>query len=404
MGTLKGQNFRICTYDTTAAKYKVVGMATNCTVTLTNNTDDAYNKRDTGMASKPVTISKGWQVQVESLNVADCRCNAHRHQVDDTVHTDVGRDCNQRQQSREKATFARKGSAYLNDATFNFNDRENSQRVFQFTGTGALEVVGSSEATEVIALGSYTKGQFVRLFLGSDNTAAPSTVIAAAKTLSLHVSLTLEDATTKDTAGDWLVQEPTALNYDISQCACTQWRDHHLCCWCKGIGRPRNHLRGWHTSQVEDCERQRRQQPHSRFCHRKWLSSAHSADTERTKPSERHLRRTTHRLRRLHRGCVIPTKAARPHLIFSFNVSGRAVLFLKLNPKEDMKEATIKIAGKEVKVAYCYATEILFSDYTGQEFSEVYQRGCRRQEYAVVIEESAVCHSVSHHCLQPKQE
>lgn len=35
-----------------------------------------------------------------------------------------------------------------------------------------------------------------------------------------------------------------------------------------------------------------------------------------------------------------------------------------------MKEATIKIAGKEVKVAYCYATEILFSDYTGQEFSE----------------------------------
>jgi hypothetical protein len=44
--------------------------------------------------------------------------------------------------------------------------------------------------------------------------------------------------------------------------------------------------------------------------------------------------------------------------------------FFKLNPKEDMKEATIKIAGKEVKVAYCYATEILFSDYTGQEFSE----------------------------------
>lgn len=35
-----------------------------------------------------------------------------------------------------------------------------------------------------------------------------------------------------------------------------------------------------------------------------------------------------------------------------------------------MKEAIIKIAGKEVKVAYCYATEILFSDYTGQEFSE----------------------------------
>ena len=68
----------------------------------------------------------------------------------------------------------------------------------------------------LFSLGSYTKGQFVRLFLGSDNTAAPTTVIAAAKTLSLHVSLTLEDATTKDTTGDWQVQEPTALNYDIS--------------------------------------------------------------------------------------------------------------------------------------------------------------------------------------------
>jgi predicted secreted protein len=86
----------------------------------------------------------------------------------------------------------------------------------QFQGSGPLETVGSSEATDVIAIGSYTKGQFVRLFLGIDNTVAPSTVIAAAKTLSLHVSLTLEDATTKDTAGDWTIQEPTALSYDIS--------------------------------------------------------------------------------------------------------------------------------------------------------------------------------------------
>ena len=28
--------------------------------------------------------------------------------------------------------------------------------------------------------------------------------------------MTLEDATTKDTAGDWQVQEPTALSWDIS--------------------------------------------------------------------------------------------------------------------------------------------------------------------------------------------
>jgi hypothetical protein len=28
--------------------------------------------------------------------------------------------------------------------------------------------------------------------------------------------MSLEDATTKDTTGDWQIQEPTALNYDIS--------------------------------------------------------------------------------------------------------------------------------------------------------------------------------------------
>ena len=119
-------------------------------------------------------------------------------------------------QTRSKATFARKGSAYLSDVTFNFNDRENSTKQLQFTGSGPLQSVGSSEATQVIPLGSYTKGQFVRLFLGSDNTAAPSSVIAAARTLSLHISLQMESATTKDTTGEWDIQEPTALSYDIS--------------------------------------------------------------------------------------------------------------------------------------------------------------------------------------------
>lgn len=219
MTTLKGQNFRICTYDTAAAKYKVVGMATGCTVTLTNNTDDASTKDDVGMASKPTTISKSWQVSVESLSVADAAAmltaikslTPFTLMWDETSTTD--------NQTREKATFARKGTAYLSDVTFNFNDRENATKSLQFTGSGALQAVGSSEATEVIALGSYTKGQFVRLFLGSDNTAAPSTVIAAAKSLSLHVSMSLEDATTKDTTGEWQVQEPTALNYDISTSA-----------------------------------------------------------------------------------------------------------------------------------------------------------------------------------------
>jgi predicted secreted protein len=216
MATLKGQNFRICIYDSTATKYKVIGMATGCTVTLTNNTESGTHKDVVGSADMPVTVSKSWSVSCDSLNVADAAAMLTAIKSmepmtlmwDETSTTD--------NQTRSKATFARKGSAYLNDVTFNFNDRENSTKSLQFTGSGPLQAVGSSEATEVIALGSYTKGQFVRLFLSSDNTAAPATVIGAAKTLSLHVSLTMEDATTKDTTGEWQIQEPTGLNYDIS--------------------------------------------------------------------------------------------------------------------------------------------------------------------------------------------
>ena len=216
MGTLKGQNFRICIYDATAEKYKVIGMATGCTVTLTNNTDDASHKDVVGAAAMPTTISKSWQVSCDSLNVADAAAmlTAIKSMTPMTLMWDETSTTDN--QTREKATFARKGSAYLNDVTFNFNDRENSTKSLQFTGSGPLQSVGSSEATEVIALGSYTKGQFVRLFLGSDNTAAPSTVIGAAKTLSLHVSLQMESSTTKDTAGDFDVQEPVGLSYDIT--------------------------------------------------------------------------------------------------------------------------------------------------------------------------------------------
>jgi hypothetical protein len=41
-------------------------------------------------------------------------------------------------------------------------------------------------------------------------------VLAFAKQLALHVSVSLENNTTKDTEGDWINQEPVGLSYDIS--------------------------------------------------------------------------------------------------------------------------------------------------------------------------------------------
>ena len=216
MATLKGQNVRICIYDATAEKYKVIGMSTGCTITLTNNTDDASHKDIVGMAAMPITISKSWQVQVDSLNVADTAAMLTAIKAmepmtlmwDETSTTD--------NQTRAKATWARKGQAYLSDATFQFDNRTNSTKSLQFSGTGPLETVATSEATQVIPIGSFTKGETVRLFLSNNNTAAPDAVLAAARSLSLHVSISLEDATTKDTTGAWQYQEPTGLSYDIS--------------------------------------------------------------------------------------------------------------------------------------------------------------------------------------------
>lgn len=213
---LRGKNFRVLTYDTTAAKFKVVGMSTNCTVTHQSNTENANHKDIVGIAQLPTVVSQSCNISVDSLNVTDvgAMLTAIKNLTpftllwDETSTTD--------NQTAEGATFARKGEFYLSDATFQFDNRTNSTKALQFVSTGALETLSEAPAVETIAVGSFTKGQYVRLFLSSDNTATPAKVVAAACTLSLHVSLTLEDATTKDTDGNWVVQEPTELAYDIS--------------------------------------------------------------------------------------------------------------------------------------------------------------------------------------------
>ena len=216
MATLKGQNVRILLYDTTASKYKVVGMATTCTVSLTGNSEESSTKDDIGMASKPTIVSKSWQVSVESLNVADvgAMLTAVKSLTpftliwDQTATTD--------NQTAQGAAYARQGTAYLSDFTMTYNDRENSVKSLQFAGASALETLSSAPSVATVAAGSYTKGQTVRLFLSSDNTTTPAAVVASAKQLSFHCSLSLENMTTKDTDGDWQIQEPTALSYDIS--------------------------------------------------------------------------------------------------------------------------------------------------------------------------------------------
>lgn len=219
MATLKGQNFRVLTYDSTASKYRVLGMSMNCVVTLNANTDESSTKDDVVLASKPEVISKSWSIQVDTLNVVDAAAmltaikamNPLTILFDEVSTTD--------NQTALGAAVARTGQAYINDLTLTFNDRENSAKSIQLTGSGALSKVQTAPSVAAIAAGTYTKGQFVRLFLGSDNTNTPSKVIAAARQMSMHVSLTLEDQSTKDTTGDYTIQEPTGISFDISTTA-----------------------------------------------------------------------------------------------------------------------------------------------------------------------------------------
>ena len=215
MATLKGQNIRILLQKGT--KFQVVGMSTNATITLTGNSEEASTKDSVGLSSKPVITSKSWSVQVESLDVTDTAAVlvAIKDMQPFTLIWDETATTNN--QAAQAATYSRKGQAYLNDVTFSWNDRENSTKQLQFSGTGPLEKLSAApEMNFVSPAGNYTKGQFVRLFISNTNSASSVKILAAAKSLSLHVSITFEDATTKDTEGDWQVQEPTALSYDIS--------------------------------------------------------------------------------------------------------------------------------------------------------------------------------------------
>ena len=220
---LKGQNFRILIR--THNQLRCVGMATNCTVTLTNNTEQAETKDDTGLAAKPTMVSQSWQVQVDSLQMVDIAglLSDMQRNIPYVLVWDETSPSNN--QDIVGAAFARTGKAYMSDATFQFDDRTNSAKSLTFVGTGPLSKLESGVTSTPMDPAGYTKGQFVRLFLGSDNSAEPAKVIAAARTLALHVSRSLENSTTKDTPGSWQVQEPTGLSYDITTSALVRGAD-----------------------------------------------------------------------------------------------------------------------------------------------------------------------------------
>ena len=221
--TLKGQNLRVLLRHGSETKYKVVAKSTSCTINITVNTEDASHKDIVSSAAMPTATSIAWNVQVESLDVTDMA--AILQAIKEGTAFDLAwSETNTTNNQTPVDTFAAMtGVAYLNDATFTFNDRENSTKQIQFTGTGGLSSYNFQEPFEIISVdNNFTKGQFVRLFITNGEQMA----IAAAKSLTFHVSVQLENSTTKDTVGMWAVQEPVGLSYDMSTNALVRSNDN----------------------------------------------------------------------------------------------------------------------------------------------------------------------------------
>lgn len=129
-----GQNFRA--FVAGAA----VPEATNCSITLQGNMDDASTKDSTGGWNEEEMTSKQWSVQVDNVDASLASLRALITRFNSDLKTTVGWDQTAGAQNREaqNADFARSGQAILNDLTIQADNRTTIQVSCQYQGSGAL--------------------------------------------------------------------------------------------------------------------------------------------------------------------------------------------------------------------------------------------------------------------------
>lgn len=135
MSKIKGQNLRVYVGGA------VVAEATNCSISLNNNMEDATTKDSVGMFDQQTIASKSYQIQVDTLNVTNIGTLlgywknhtplAVKWDATDTDDNITGLN----------ADFQMAGTAILTDATFSFNDRQNVATNVTLTGTGSAHIV-----------------------------------------------------------------------------------------------------------------------------------------------------------------------------------------------------------------------------------------------------------------------
>lgn len=123
MSKIKGQNFK--------TSNNLVAEETNCSVTVTGNTEDSTTKADTGLFSKETVVSKSWQVQTDTYQSEASQLRAILTAFNAAQPMSVGWQAT-------GSNVGRSGQALLNDFSMQFNDRQTVAVTLQFQGTGGL--------------------------------------------------------------------------------------------------------------------------------------------------------------------------------------------------------------------------------------------------------------------------
>lgn len=136
MSKIKGQNFRLLSGSPLVA----FPDATNCSITLTGNSQDTSTKDTEGLYSQNEVTSSSWSAQVDTYQSETAQLQAIITIFNAAAPVAVGWNQTGGALNRvaQNANFKRSGNALLNDFTFTFNDRETVAASLQWQGTGAL--------------------------------------------------------------------------------------------------------------------------------------------------------------------------------------------------------------------------------------------------------------------------
>jgi hypothetical protein len=138
MASIKGQNLRVFVDG------KPNALATNCTVNITMNTEDASTKDTTGSAATPEVTGASWNITFEQLykstdaaaqTFTTLKAIIASMQAKAVVFDKAAGADNRVQQT---AAYKMTGNAYLSQLTLTATNRENVTISGTLTGTGPL--------------------------------------------------------------------------------------------------------------------------------------------------------------------------------------------------------------------------------------------------------------------------